>query len=630
MLQTIRERTQGWIAGVIISIIILSFALWGIHSYFVSGGNNTNVAEVNGVDISREQLNMAFERLRRQVQAQYGSNNPAIKDESLLKSKALQNLIEIEVLKQASIKQGFQVFDRQIDSYLQGMPEFQVDGRFSVERFQQILSATMLNTGEFLEIIRTSLLIDQPKLGVIFTSFALPDESNNTIALVNQERNIDYVTIPMQYFLSQPIAVSQDKVKAYYEAHKQAFMTPEQVSVDYIELSLNDLISKMNPTDAELNTFYSENVNTYTQPMMWKMADIVVPLNENATPEEINKAQEKATAIAQELEKGADFNKLARANTQSTSGQEWVTLNQVAPEMQKTVGGLTKAGDISTPMQTTKGFVIVKVLDVKEPQIQSFASVKDKVKEAYVRQQAEEKFAQMRDQLADITYEHPDSLQLAAKNLDLPIKTSALFTKDKAGKDISESKKIRDIAFSNDVLNLQNNSDVIQLNPETVVVLRAKSHVASTLLPLTNVSKQIEDQLKSEDAESRAVKFTTELKDKLQTSTNPQAVLSQYKLTAQQAGYIGRYSNKVNPAIVDAAFSLANPATQNGKPVYGMAKLQNGYAIIVLKEVKSGAITDQKQYSVFAEQVQNSEGLLEYELYKQSQINNAKITIEKN
>ena len=62
MLQTIREHTQGWIAGTIISIIILTFALWGIHSYFVGGAANTNVAEVNGVEITKEQLAVSYER----------------------------------------------------------------------------------------------------------------------------------------------------------------------------------------------------------------------------------------------------------------------------------------------------------------------------------------------------------------------------------------------------------------------------------------------------------------------------------------------------------------------------------------------------------------------------------------
>lgn len=627
MLQTIREHTQGWIAGTIISIIILTFALWGIHSYFVGGANNSVVAQVNGVDITKEQLTVAYERLRRQMLIQYGASAP--KDESVLKSRAIQALIDLEVLKQASAAQGFKISNRQVDNYLTNMPEFQVDGQFSVERFQEILSSTMMTTSEFLDLIKTSLLVDQPKLGIAFTSYALPDETKYIISLVNQERDLQYINLPLQYFLSQPITISADKVRAYYDAHQADFMTPEQVNVEYIQLSLKDLTSRITPTDTMLKNFYNENINSYTQPMEWKLTDIEVPFAANASPDDMAKAQSKADDIAQSIQKGIDFSSLAKQNSQSLSGQSFMTLNQVPAEMQKTVGDLTKPGQVSAPIKTSKGFVIIKVVDIQEPKIQAFEAVQDKVKETYVHQHAEEKFAELRDQLADTTYEHPDSLQLAAKALNLAILTSETFTKDKAGRDIAQYKKVRDVAFSNDVLNLQNNSDVIQLNPETVIVLRVKSHVASTLLPLSGISKQIEDKLKTAEAEARAEKFANDLKAKLQAGADPQQVLAGTKFTWTQTGYIGRYSTKVDTAIMDLAFRLPNPTTIQNKLVYGVTRLPNGYAIVALKSVKDGTVADEKQYAIFAEQVQSSEGLLEYELYKQSQTNKAKISITK-
>lgn len=627
MLQTIREHTQGWIAGTIISVIILTFALWGIHSYFIGGSSNSVVAEVNGVDITKEQLAVAYERLRRQVQIQYGSNLPVTaKDETSLKERALQALTDIEVLKQASLAQGYRVSDHQIDNYLQGMPDFQVDGQFSVQRFQEILSSTMLSTSEFLELIKTSLLIDQPKLGIIFTSFALPAETRYTIALVNQERDIDYINIPLRYFLSQPMTIPAEKVKAYYEEHKKDFMTPEQVNVDYIELSLKDLAAKITPTETMLESFYNENINSYTQPTEWKLAVITIPVAATASADEIAQAQKKADTALQDIQHGGDFAKIASSFNSSQPPQNWMTLNQVPAELQKSVADLTNPGQVSGLIKTANGLVIVKVVDIKEPKMQTFAAAKDKVRESYTHQHAEEKFAELRDQLADMTYEHPDSLQLAAKTLNLPIKTSELFTKEKAGKEIAQYKKVRDTAFSNDVLNLQNNSDVIQLNPETVIVMHVKSHVASTLLPLNEISKQIEDKLKATEAETRAVKFAEELKKKFESGANPQQLASSYKFVWATTGYIGRYSTKVDSAILDLAFRLPNPATLK-KPVYGVTRLPSGYAIVALKAVKPGTVADKKQYSVFAEQVQNSEGLLEYELYKRSQANNAKIKL---
>jgi peptidyl-prolyl cis-trans isomerase D len=628
MLQTIREHTQGWIAGVIITIIILTFALWGIHSYFVGGGGNTNIAQVNGVDISKEQLAVAYERLRRQVQNQYGSNNPITsKDESGLKNRALQALIDLEVLKQASNAQGYLVSDRQIDNYLQSMPEFQVNGQFSFDRFQEILSSTLLSTSEFLDLIKTNLLIDQPKLGIVFTSFALPNETENTVALVNQERDIEYINIPMQYFLNQPIVISPQKIQAYYEQNKNDFMTPEQMNVEYIQLSLKDLSTKINPTDTMLRSFYNENINSYTQPTQWKFASVEIPVPASATQDDIKQLQKKASTMAQNIKNGGDIARIAREYSANMVTEGWMTLGQVPAELQKAVASLARPGDTSEPFKTSKGLMVVKAIDIQEPKMQPFEAVKDKVKDTYVHQHAEEKFSELRDQLADLTYEHPDSLQLAAKTLNLPIQTSELFTKEKAGKDISQYKKVRDTAFSNDVMNLQNNSDVIQLNPETVIVLRMKSHVASTLLPLGEISKQIEEKLKNQEADSRLSKFAEDLQAKLQAGADPQQIAKSYKFKWNSTGFLGRYSTKVDTAVLDLAFRLPNPAAMQNKIPYGMTRVPSGYAIVALKAVKNGTVTDKKQLSVFAEQIQNSDGLLEYELYKRSQTNAAKIKV---
>lgn len=620
MLQTIREHTQGWIAGIIISVIILTFALWGIHSYFEGGLNNDLVAEVNGVAITKNQLAGSYERLRRQAQAQFGANSSATKDDGALRIRALQGLVDIEVLKQASTSQGFLVSNGQIDNYLESMPDFQVNGQFSMERFQELLSSTLLSTSEFLELIKTSLLIDQPKLGVIFTSFALPDEVNYTYGLVNQERDIQYITIPFQSVATQSIVVPAEKIQSYYDQHKNEFMTPEQVNVEYIQLSLKELSTTINPTSAMLTNFYNENINSYTQPTKWKLKSVLIPVAAMTTKEDAEAAQKKAEDVIRQLKQGGNDAALTKEYPDAELSADLITLNQVPADLQKSVAALTEAGQVSGMIKTSKGIVVVKAVDVQAPKMQTFDEVKDKVKEAYIRQHAEEKFAQMRDQLADVTYEHPDSLQLASKLLNLPIKTSDLFQKDKAGQDIAQYKKVRDVAFSNDVLNLQNNSDVIQLNPETVIVIRVKSHVASTLLPLKDLSKQIEDKLKAQEAELRVAKAGEELVAKLRAGTP----LAGY--TWSTPGFMGRYSTKVDSAILDMAFSLPNPSI-SGKMSYGVTRIPTGYAIVAVKAVKDGQITDKKEYTVFAEQVQNSMGLLEYQLYKESEASKAKIKI---
>lgn len=621
MLQSIREHTQGWIAGTIITVIILTFALWGIHSYFVSNPANAAVAVVNGEEISRQQLSAAYERLRRQVQAQYGY--AAVKDESSLRTRALRNLIDTEVLKQSSKAQGFAVFDAQVDSYMQSMPQFQVDGQFSVERFREMIASSLLSLSEFLDIIHTGLIIDQPRLGLVLTSFALPNEAEVSVALVDQKRDVEYVSIPTKAFETKQADIPQADIDAYYAKHEKDFMTPEQVDVEYIELSAKTIAEKIKPAESALQAYYRDNISSYTKPMTWSLRTVRVPVPATASQDDWDKAKEKAKAVASELKGGADFGTVAKKYEQLKLDKGMLSLNQVPAELQKAVVNLTDKDEVSSPVKTSSGYVVVKVVDVKQPIEQGYEQVKDKVKQSYVAQQSNEKFASLKDQLADLTYAHPDSLQTASDEMGLAIKLSEMFTREQTGAGIAKYAKVREAAFSNDAIGLQNNSDVIQLQPGTVIVLRVKSHIDAKLQPLKDVSMQISSKLKQQRAEKLAAEFSNKLLDTLREGGKADELIAAEKFKWEKAGMVGRYSTKVDTAILEEAFSLPRPNTKH-IIAYGQTKSPDGFTVVAVKSVKDGE-ADSNQTSVFAEQVQNSQGLMEYGFYKQSQIDNAKI-----
>lgn len=637
MLQSIRDHTQGWIAGIIISLLILSFALWGIHSYLEGGATNTTVvAKVDGVPITKGQLAVTYERLRREWQSQFNTNLLSETVEAALKQRALQTLIDIQVLKQGSTQQNYRISSRQVDSYLESMPEFQVNGQFSLARFQRFLSATLFTGNDFLDLIRTNLLMDQPRLGLLFTSFALPNEIATTISLVNQERDIAYVSLPNAYFLQQPFSVSTDEIQTYYKQHQEEFKTLEQVSIDYVLLSLKEVMATIHPTEAMLKNFYDENANSFAKPAVWKIQSALIPLPKNATEQDVIALQNKANDVLQKIKKqGQDFGLLTQQFPMPEDAQHrfegWVMLNQLPSEMQKAVLASTKIGQVGLPVRMPQGFVLFKVIGYKEPIVQSFSEIKEKIKESYIRQQAEEKFADLKEKLANVSYEHPDSLQLVTKTFSLPIKTSELFTKEKGANDITSNAKIREVAFSNDVLNLQNNSDVIQVGGDTAVVLRVKSHMPSTLLPLTVVEKAISDKLKTRHADEENLQFAKDIALKLQQGTSLEHVAKEHALVWHSLGLVGRHaatqSNGDLVAVLDAAFAMPTP--ENKAFSYAVVKGANNYIVIALKSVKSGAIhNDHTEYTAFAEQIQNTEGLLEYLLYKQSLTNQASIVLE--
>lgn len=632
MLQSIRDRTQGWIAGVIISLVILSFALWGIHSYVAGAGASDNVAKVNGVEITKRDFATAYERLRRQAQMNIATANLSTNIEGDLKRRALDALVNIQVLKQAAIAEDYRVSQRQVEGYLEGMPEFQVNGQFSPERFQQLLTTSLYTTNEFIDLIGTTLLIDQPRLGIIFTSFALPNEINNSVALVNQERDIQYMRLPLDYFLNQNIPVSDDEIQAYYKEHQNDFKTPEQVTIEYVDLSVKDLMANIHPTDEALKTYYNDNIGAYTLPQQWMLDKLLIPASAASTltngSDQDAEAQKKALDVEQKLSSGQDFSVVAHDYpTGDTTPPTWVSENQLPPELQKAVVGLTKVGQISDPIKTSKGLLIVKVSAIKEAQVQPFDQVKDKIQEAVTRQQAEEKFAELKEKLSSVSYEHPDSLEQVSKALDIPVKVSSAFSlgKEAGSDDISAYKKVRDAAFSDDVLNSQNNSDAIQLSADDSVVLRVKSRTPATLLSLDSVRQQITDTLKKKKADEKAELTAKDILKKLQTGATPDQVALEYNFPWEKVGYIGRYATKVDSAILFTAFRLPIPAEGKGAS-YGTVKIPNGYALVATNAVRNGKVDDKDQYEVFGEQTQNTNASLEYKLYVQSLMDKAKIS----
>lgn len=621
MLQTIREHTQGWIAGTIISLIILTFALWGIHSYFV-GGQNETVATVNGTEIKRQELAAAYERLKRQVaaQTQIQSN---LNNDSLIRSRALQGLIEITALKQAALDQGFFVSMDQVYNYLQALPDFQIDGRFSQERFNQVLNSALLSPNQFLDLVQASLLIDQPKLGIVFSSFPLPQEIDTAIALVNQEREIAYAMISTQAFLQQLKPITEAEIGAYYQKNKASFLRPAMVSLDYVVLSEGYLKNAQKPDAETLRKYYLENQSSFVRPAKWQLAAVEVPFGDQPTNQSIAAAEQKADDLYHQLSKKDAIKNVNRFK--AFKENQLLGLSDLPKDYEIPVAKL-KQGEMTKPIKRKNGFIILKAVKVVPPTPLTFEEALPKVEEAYIQAKTEERFADMREQLADLAYEHPDSLQEAADRLGLRIQTTALFSKAAGNSnDVSQYQKVREAAFGNEVFTMKNNSDVIQIAPDTALVVRINQSKPEALLPLQVVKEEIVNKLKAQAAVEMAEKNAAQMLKQLQEEKMDfKALAQQQSLEFHDAGFVGRYAEKINPTILDHAFRM--PVLKS-KTSYAITKLpKGGYALIALKATRAGKIDD-KERQAFAEQIQNANGILEYELYKKSVVENSKINV---
>lgn len=623
MLQSIREHTHGFIAGLIISLLILSFALWGIHSYFDGGASKDIAAKVNGTIISKRQLVVTYERLAHQTQLT--TNNSEISSvRAQLKMTALQTLIEIEALKQAAIAAHYRISSTQVDNFLENMPEFQVDGVFSLGRFKEILNGALFTPEEFLNLVKESLLIAQPRLGITLSSFALPNEVNTSIALIQQKRNIDYFIVPYHYF-ADSILFSKEELRRYYDAHLNTYKTKAKVKIEYVIFSANALIKNVHPDEENLRKYYTENNNLFLTRPVWKLESIFIPIAKKNV----------LTDVMVAIQNNQSFAKIKNQYHLTDFNANWrigVTLDKLPQEIQKSIVDLKTINTISKPMLIDKqGFVIVKVFDYTPSKQEDFNNVKDKVSELYVKQMALEKFAELKDRFANVVYEHPESLSKVAMEFKLPIQSTGFFDQEKGIDEITKLANVREVAFSHDVLDLKNNSEPFALNANTIISLRVSNYIPVKQLPFEAVQKNIALTLKAKMVKNKTVAFAEDLLKKLQTKViSFKEINKQYHFSVTSDKWITRNESNMMQALLQAAFATPRPLVNNF--TYSSIKVPNGIAILKLNTIQNGAIDNSnlQMYQAFSEQLQNTTALMEYTLYQQSVLKDAKIEVIQN
>ncbi len=633
MLQSIRDRSQGWLAGIIVFLVIATFLLWGVHSYLTSGGNQPDVvATVSGKQITQVMLNTAYERLRQQQQMQLGADFVLDqKTETQLKKQALNQLIMAQVLSQAAIKEGYRITMGEVEGALLAIPAFQVNGRFSRERFNEILNGTLYTEKSFLGDLQTSMLINQVRGGFIVSAFALPQEVDTAIKLINQKRDIGYLIIPANRF-SETANIKNDDALAYYDQHHDLFTTSEQVSIDYLKLSVPQLVNNLHFTDEQLTQFYQNNLSNYTTPQRWHVAHILIQVPNNATAQQVAEAKTKSEAIAKQLKAGESFAKLAKkySDDRLTANKggllDWFSSGMIDPSIEKAVTNL-HVGNITDPIRTKYGFDIIKLNDLQKPQVKPLADVRSQVTKALGQQQAEQVFADDSDKLSNLTYSNPMSLDIAAKTLGLQVKTSGLFTKDGGKDEITTNSKVITAAFSQDVLQ-GNNSNVIELNPDTLIVLRVKQHMPPTLKPFADVRDQVMQILKNKAAQQKAQALGEQLVLQLEQGKSGQQLAQQNGLKWQELKAVGRYNTQAPAAIVTYAFHMARSVAQAATAA--SFQLPNGdYVLLKLIAVHDGILNDPNgtQKRIYREELENTNGQLGYALYVKKQLAQAKIVI---
>lgn len=240
MLQSIRDKSHKWSAAVIIGLIIVVFILWSVHGYLELSNQKGDkvIATAVGQKLSQHEFEVMYQRLYQQAKVQSGTEFLNTELIEKLKKQVLTQWTLTQVLAHAAYQDRYRVSPVTVDKILLQIPLFQAEGRFSSSRFYAALHALGYTERGFLSDLKKTLLISQVQRGLVETAFVLPTEVQQATALINQKRDFAYVIIPISQFFSERVFISEAEAFSYYQLNKNQFMQPEQVSVDYIKLSL--------------------------------------------------------------------------------------------------------------------------------------------------------------------------------------------------------------------------------------------------------------------------------------------------------------------------------------------------------------------------------------------------------
>jgi peptidyl-prolyl cis-trans isomerase D len=580
MLQAIRDRAQGIFAWVMLILIGVPFALWGIQNYMDSAKEQP-AAVVGDHEIFDREVSRAYEQTLANLVGVVDF------DEKQLRHEALERLIQEEVIAQSAEDKSLAVSDADVRGFIQSLPYFQTDGKFDKEKYKVMLSSQDMNPNQFAAQVRRALIMEQYQKGILASAFVTQDQVDTLLRLKNQEREIEYVTVPLK---PSKRTFSEADIEAYYREHLADFKNPEKVSVDYIAINLEDLAKNVEIADEELRRLYDEQKASFGTEERRKVSHILIPVE--AAGEEADKAAlAKITDIRNRLVKGEDFVKVAKETSgDPVSAQQggdlgFIDKNALEENFAKAALAL-RPGELSEPVKTSFGYHLIKVTEVIPAKIKSFDEVKDELRKTAQHNAAETKFYDLGQTLTEQSYEHPDSLEPAAKRLNLNIEHTGLFTRE-AGEGVTAEDKVREAAFSEEVLNGRN-SDPVELGNEKALVLRVKEHQPASDKPLAEVKEAIVAKLRDEEARRETRKQAEDLLEQVREGRPLAEAAKAGGLTVAKPPALRRGADKLPPALVSAVFKAPRPA--DAKPAPASVELDSGEAVVFnLLAVKDGA-----------------------------------------
>lgn len=581
MLQFFRDSMQGTAAKVIVGIIVVPFALFGIESLVFSSGAD-NAAKVNGEGIAVQELARAMSAQRNRMLSQMGENaDPTTISDDMIRGPVLEQLVQQEILRQTAAEFGLAVGDDILDRDIVNTETFQIDGVFSPDMYRSVLTSNGLTPLGYKQLLRGDLELRQLVDGISNSSFISPEELALAARFVGETRTVRYVTLPLAPVLESTV-VSEEQIQSYYADNAARFMTEESVELEYVLLNRADFNVEISEEDIAAE--YQREIDNMQASISRGAAHIMLELGDRSEAEAI----EILNGVKAELDAGGDFAALAAQYSEDSfsaeqGGDIGDTTGDVFPEAFEDALAALQLNEVSTPVVTEGAVHLIKLIRLEEQEKPSLAERRDDIITQLTAAKAEPLYIAALDQLADMSF-NSVGLQDTAEELSLPLQTSGVVPRS-GGSGIFADAKVLKAAFSAELVEQGLNSEVIELSADQSVVLRVAKHLPPEQRPLEQVAQEISQQLRNQSARDALQASANDMIASLRAGGDMAALASEAGLEVTALENINRRDNRA-PRIVPAAFGLS----VDGVAYDSVSMGYQGLAVIAVSDVVAGSL----------------------------------------
>ena len=629
MLQKMRDNAQGTVAKVIVVMIILTLTLFGFGAFTSFVSSDPTVAKVNGEEITQSVLALEAGRQRERILDQLGEDaDPSLIDPVALQRSVIDSLITRTLLLQAANDLGLAVSDADIDRYIVENPQFQTDGRFDEDLFRRLLASNGLNPVAFREEFRRNVLLVQLNGGLQDTAMALDWETRAAAALLGQRRDVAYLAFSPDTFAAD-LEITDEDVKARYEADLPDYLTEERVDVDFVELDVATLAAgtSIEVSEADIEARYESEEAAY-QPQERRHAQhILLEVNDERDTEA---AIAELLALKARIEGGASFEEIAKATSDdpgsAANGGDLGLVGRgvFVPEFEQALYALT-VGELSEPVSTQFGVHLIRLVEIKADEFPSLEDMRAELEERLRLEQAEELFVARVRELDQWAFEAPESLDLVVEEMGLAVRHQAGVTRG-AGEGVFAERELREAVYAPEVLEQGFNSAVVELDGRAYVV-RVATHHEPEQRPFEAVAEEIRAKIANELAGDLARDAADEALARLEEGEGVTQVAMTHGLEWQRIEGARRQMPDADPRILQQAFSLDRP--RDDDRAVGITQLADGsQAVVVVTSVTDGdyaALTENEQRAIRA-QMDRRAGNLDFDGFYETARDEASIS----